>query len=560
MMENNNVFVEIRPSDLPCPNPSMMQVLKVCSFAESAPEDVVDLVVQDPLLTAELLRVVNTPYFGLATGVKSVKHALSVLGMKAIRNLVLCLAVRDLLSSKEIDGFEHKLFREDTLRRAVIARMLAPQFNIDTDEAFTAGMLQDIGLLTLFYLDPAKADQWNKLRQKAPNSRLHLEQEIFNTRHDLVGQMLAEQWYLPAELCLAIGYHHRLEELDEVQDSKLACILFCADWLTTLFTSTNSDSILVRCRELMHSHANIDQHQLDELLKQVQENVSQAGLMMGVTISDEVDYDQIMTQANLLMAKASIGFQELSWQLKKTLKERDALAAELNRELEMAREVQCSLLPNSDKEDKIKGFNLSAKPLSGDFYDYFRDVEGHLWFCLGDVTGKGTKAAILMAKTIGLFRCLARDGGSPSDLMTRLNLELLDTNIIGMFVTIVIGKLNTTTGSLELINAGHPPTLVIHGNDVKIIRGKVPPLGIEGNMEYQIVKLQLSQGVLYIYSDGIIESLDENGDELDIKGFLRILQKVHSLHLSERMIYLENYFHEQPGPQQDDITLLALEH
>ena len=75
-METEGIFAKIRPTDLPCPNPSVMQVLQMCSRAESAPEDMVDLVGQDPLLTAELLRVVNTPYFGLAAEVKSVQHAL----------------------------------------------------------------------------------------------------------------------------------------------------------------------------------------------------------------------------------------------------------------------------------------------------------------------------------------------------------------------------------------------------------------------------------------------------------------------------------------------------
>lgn len=559
-METDNVYVEIRPTDLPCPNPLVMQVMQMCSRAESAPADMADLVAQDPLLTAELLRVVNTPYFGLATDVKSVKHALSVLGMKAVRNLVLCLAVRDLLSSNEIDGFEHQLFWEDTLRRAATARMLAAQFNIDGDEAFTAGMLQDVGLLVLFYLDPAKADRWKRLRLNAPDFRLRMEQEIFDASHDLVGQMLAEEWDLPAELCLAIGYHHRLDKLDDTHATKLACVLFCADWLAAVYTSTDTGSVLARCRVLMGEYANMEQHQLDELLKQVPENVGQAGVTMGISTSGKDDYDKIMTQANIRLAEANISFQELTWRLEKTLKERDALTAELNRELELASEIQRGLLPDEAEEKKVRAFNLSARQLSGDFYDYFRDVEGCLWFCAGDVAGKGTNAAILMAKTIGIFRCLARDRCSPSHLMMRLNSELVDTCIRGMFVTMVIGKLDPTTGSLELINAGHPPALVIQGRDVKSLAAQTPPMGIVQNVQYQSVELRLAGSVVYLYSDGVIESRDDNDDELDIKGFLKILLEVHAMPLADRMTHLKNYFTDLPGPQRDDITLLALEH
>ena len=560
IMETKNVFVEIRPTDLPCPNPSVMQILDMCSLDDSAAADIADLVAQDPLLTAELLRVVNTPSFGLAAEVKTMKHALSVLGMKAVRNLVLCLAVRDLMSSNDIDGFEHQLFREDTLRRAAVARMLATHVDIDSDEAFTAGMLQDMGMLALFYVNPAKSKQWERLRLTAPDIRLRLEQQIFNTRHDLVGQMLAEQWYLPAELHLAIGYHHRLEKLDETQTSKLACVLFCADWLAAVYTSTNTGSVLSRCRKLLREQANISEHQLDELIKQVPENVDQAGMMMGISISGKDDFDQIMTRANLQIAEASIGYQELTWRLQKTLKERDALAAKLHEESESARKIQRSLLPDDGQEEKVRAFNLPAHLLSGDFYDYFRDTEGHLWICLGDVAGKGTKASILMAKTIGLFRCLARNGGSPSHLMMRLNSELLDTYISGMFVTMVIGKLDSTTGSLELVNAGHPPALLIQGRNVKSLAAKALPLGIMQNVQYQSVELQLVEGVVYLYSDGVIESHDSNGDELDIKGFIKMLGKVHALPLPDRMTHMKNYFSKLAGPQLDDITLLALEH
>ncbi len=558
-METDKVVVEIRPTDLPCPNPSVMRVMQLCSRTESAPGDMADLVVQDPLLTAELLRVVNTPYFGLATQVKSVTHALSVLGMKAIRNLVLCLAVRDLLSSNDINGFEHQLFLEDTLRRATTARMLAAQFNIDGDEAFTAGMLQDIGLLALFYLNPAKADRWPRLRVNAPDFRLKLEQEIFNTRHDLVGQMLAKEWHLPTDLCFAIGYHHKLDKLEETPGSKLACVLICADWLAAVYTSTDTGSVLSRCRELMDKYTDIEQYQLDELLKEIPENVGQASVTMGISTSATDDYDQIMIQANLRLVESNIDFQEMTWQLEKTLKERDTLAAELNRELELAREIQRSLLPDDSEEEKVKAFNLSARQLSGDFYDYFRDAEGYLWFCVGDVAGKGTNAAILMAKTISIFRCLARDGCSPSYLMMRLNSELVDTCIRGMFVTMVIGKLDFATGSLELINAGHLPTLIIQGRDVESLAAQTPPLGIMQDVQYKSMELRLRSGVLYLYSDGVIESRDDSGDELNIKGFLKILLKLHAMPLAERMNYLTTYFSELPGPQRDDITLLALE-
>ena len=143
--------------------------------------------------------------------------------------------------------------------------------------------------------------------------------------------------------------------------------------------------------------------------------------------------------------------------------------------------------------------------------------------------------------------------------MMRLNSELVDTCIRGMFVTMVIGKLDPRAGSLEMINAGHLPTLVIHGRDVQSLTAQTPPLGILQDVRYNSMELQLRGGVMYLYSDGIIECRDDHGDELNIKGFLKILLKVHAMPLAERITHLKNYFSELPGPQRDDITLLALE-
>ena len=125
--------------------------------------------------------------------------------------------------------------------------------------------------------------------------------------------------------------------------------------------------------------------------------------------------DHIMRAANLQLANENLSYQELTWELEHTLEERDRVASELHQELELAREVQRSLLPkNLSKEQGIVGVNVSARMVSGDFYDYFNLYNGEIAFCIADVSGKGMNASLLMAKTSSLFRCLAKSIHDPS--------------------------------------------------------------------------------------------------------------------------------------------------
>src|SRR5690606_3415974 len=133
-------------------------------------------------------------------------------------------------------------------------------------------------------------------------------------------------------------------------------------------------------------------------------------------------------------------FQEMNWQLEQILRERDRVAAELARELELAREGQRSLLPAEGGETRgVVGLNLSAREASGDFYDFYRLHTGQVAFCIADVSGKGMNAAMLMAKSSSLYRCLGKSILDPSRLLAMLNREILETSIRGMFVTMSAG-------------------------------------------------------------------------------------------------------------------------
>ncbi|KAF0139687.1 MAG: sigma-B regulation protein RsbU (phosphoserine phosphatase) [Rhodospirillaceae bacterium] len=123
-------------------------------------------------------------------------------------------------------------------------------------------------------------------------------------------------------------------------------------------------------------------------------------------------------------------------------------------ELELAGEIQKGLLPNFVGETlPVFRVNIPVRQVSGDFYDVIRLSDDYLWFVLGDVSGKGMNAALLMAKTASVFRCLAETIDWPGTLMARINNELCETSSCGMFVTMIVGLLNLSEGRVLLTNA-----------------------------------------------------------------------------------------------------------
>jgi sigma-B regulation protein RsbU (phosphoserine phosphatase) len=180
-----------------------------------------------------------------------------------------------------------------------------------------------------------------------------------------------------------------------------------------------------------------------------------------------------------------------------------------NRHLELAGKVQRSLLPASRPAPfPVCGINLPAYGVSGDFYDFFELEDGRIYFSLGDVSGKGMDAAILMAKTASLFRCLGKTIHKPSTLLATINRELCETSCHGMFVTMTCGIFDPVTGEVQLANAGHEPSLLHEGDGTFIsLPASVPPLGItpllagENGIADEI--LLLNGRTLYIFSDGV---------------------------------------------------------
>ena len=233
----------------------------------------------------------------------------------------------------------------------------------------------------------------------------------------------------------------------------------------------------------------------------------------------------------------------------------------VRKELELARQIQESLLPISQSGNfPVHGLNIPAREVSGDFFDFLRLDDGRVYFTLADVSGKGMNAALLMAKTTSLLRCLAKTAPDAGTLLRSVNDEICETATMGMFVTIVAGFLSADGHTVEIANGGHQPALIRwRDGSFEEIPAEAPPLGVLPDVEFPCRKLALGDGAIYLYTDGISESEGPDGSQLDSDGLKRMLESTAPMRASERLPAIVEAWKLSGHETHDDVTLLLVE-
>lgn len=202
----------------------------------------------------------------------------------------------------------------------------------------------------------------------------------------------------------------------------------------------------------------------------------------------------------------------------------------LKRDLEIAREIQLAMLPREMVTGgglEAYGFTRPANTVGGDFYDVLQMPDGRLVIGLGDVSGKGSPAALLMALTLAMLRTLIEEGLEPTELMRRLNVQVSRHAPGSRFVTLCLAFFDSATGALEYINAGQTPPLLrrANGSLERLSEGGVA-LGMFELSTYTAGQSSLGPGdVLVFYSDGITEAESKTGVPFDESGLQGTIER-----------------------------------
>ena len=298
--------------------------------------------------------------------------------------------------------------------------------------------------------------------------------------------------------------------------------------------------------------------------------VERTGWSMSIVIPDEEIYGGIRKIGTIVLLLQILGLSMLIlilWSLarsqiryRKLNERRDRMA----RELQIASGIQMSMVPKTfppfpERHDlDMAATIVPAKEVGGDLYDfYIRDEK--LFFCVGDVSGKGVPASLVMAVTRTMFRTVSAHDDSPKRIVTAMNDSMADMNENNMFVTFFCGVLDLASGHLRYCNAGHnaPMTLTDSIRPLPVVPNL--PLGIIGGMEFREQEMALCHDdALFLYTDGLTEAENLAHEQFGEARVERVLhgRKSAEEHLETIRKAVAEYVGE--APQSDDLTMLFI--
>jgi diguanylate cyclase (GGDEF)-like protein len=294
--------------DLPTLPGVALKILEAFQKPEPDIQQIGDILSTDPPLTAKILKLVNSSFYGLATKITAVHHAIKLLGIKTVKNLALSFALIDTFQSYRCESIDYKRFWKDSLIGATAAKLIAEKLEPGwSDDAFFLGLLQDIGSLILAHCMPGQYAL--VLNEVGQNTHIHPQSEtrVFGFDHQLIGEYLTKTWELPNTFYLPIGYHHNPDELPPVQASILSLtrILHLSSLFIGLMNDNDRALSLWTLKETINKLKFSSQLNIDQVCDEINQKTQEVFPIFDLEVGKD-EYIQIVETARLELSKLSV--------------------------------------------------------------------------------------------------------------------------------------------------------------------------------------------------------------------------------------------------------------
>jgi serine phosphatase RsbU (regulator of sigma subunit) len=366
---------------------------------------------------------------------------------------------------------------------------------------------------------------------------------------------------------------------DEASRARVTGLRFSADDPVLTPTLTDSDQVIICAKgcdrpELLALGQTLElaEYVAFPLGREPQQPIGM--LIAGNTTNNSAYHTQIQADSEFVVGLANLVSQVATTirmrreiqAREKRLKQEAHARERIEQELSVARRIQHASLPEAvpvSEGWEIAPHYRPAREVGGDFFDFLELEDGRLGLVVGDATGKGVPAALMMSTTCGMLRAVAQGSDySPGEVLQRVNEALFARIPANMFVTCFYGVLDPKSGSLTYANAGHDVPYLRRGGDAEELRARGMPLGLMPGMSYEEKETILAPGdSTLFYSDGLVEAHDPQGEMF---GFPRLRKLIAEYDAEEGSLvdFLMDELRSFTGDgweQEDDITLLMLQ-
>ena len=285
-LENRLIQVISGIRNLPTPPIVFQQIQKVINDPETSVGDVASILSEDPAMSVKILKLTNSAFYGLSREIDSVKHAVMIIGLEAVKNLVLSASVLNMFKANDGNKEYHESFWRHSLATAFSARIIATkvrkgkQFN--PDPGFSCGLIHDIGKMIFCCFMPQEYKAIQDYRATHPEMpELEAEVAVLGFTHAQMGRQLAVTWKLPARMADSIGYHHNPEIRNGSDD--FAYLINLADYVALIgFPVENLETRTVELHPATRVYFEIHDNEIESLKAALFEEYMKAETFMKI--------------------------------------------------------------------------------------------------------------------------------------------------------------------------------------------------------------------------------------------------------------------------------------
>lgn len=423
-MNKEELLAAVLASDnLPTLPPVASKLVALTSKDDTSFTDIANLVSQDIALSAKILKVSNSAFYGLPQQISSVHQAASILGTNALGSLVLSFSFLSMGTKGSKSLFDLEEFWQRSITGAVASKLILEQVpGADTEEVFVAGMLQNMGVLILCSAFPEEYDTVLEQLDKGEEDILTIECSTFGADHSYFGYEVAKSWGFPPPLIMPILYHHSPEEYkgqdQHVQNTVKAIHL--SDYIVNILHSNTPEVFEKQLRAKAKSLLGLTSQNIEDVLSAVHLEVADVGKSFGIKLGEIKPVHEILQAANIRLTHLNLDYEQMNKELVKAKMALESLTKELqekNKVLDNLAHVdgltevfnnryfQESLDKELSRATRKKS-HFSLVLIDIDHFKNFNDTHGHL---VGDFVL--VEFVKVLAANLREYDILARYGG-----------------------------------------------------------------------------------------------------------------------------------------------------
>ncbi|MBN1628080.1 MAG: HDOD domain-containing protein, partial [Deltaproteobacteria bacterium] len=314
--------------NLPVFSGTVVNILRLTNSPDSNISQIAEYIKRDISLTAAILRIANSPAFGLFNKVATIDHAIMFLGFKTVRNLAIGLAVLNIFPVNE------KYFLSRVWQRSILTALAARELCAvagKKEDAFTIGLLHDIGLLAFYVYDKNKALEILKKAENAGKMNLDDEKNYIGIDHVEAGRLLAERWKLPEEITLIMTHHHEEPQNDlfDPSDGNLFRVIYLASMAGDIFYLGHKSENIQRFKDGCQRLLGISAHDANQLLKDIHPRLLDVAKCLNVTIESGFTYEDILASINEELLNITISNEATMHHMTNAIEREKILAVKL---------------------------------------------------------------------------------------------------------------------------------------------------------------------------------------------------------------------------------------